>query len=68
MHKKNQGKDIKMNQRKNRPTQPLATPPPPPTLPPHYNDQADYSHLLPYLVGELARVQAALGTSHVTPV
>ena len=60
--------DIEMNQpHKNRPTPSLALPPPP-TLPPHYNDQADYSHLLPYLVGELACIQEALGTSHVTPV
>ena len=65
--KPNQGQDIEMNQHKNRHNQPLASPPPPPSLPPHYNDQADYSHLLPYLV-ELARVQAALGTSQITPV
>ena len=69
-NKPNQTQDIEMNnlENQNQHPQSLATPPPPPSLPPRYTDQADYSHLLPYLVGELARVQAALDTSHATPV
>ena len=63
-NKPNQTQDTEMNNLENQHPQPLANPPPPP----RYMEQADYSHLLPYLVGELARVQAALDTSHATPV